>query len=90
MRRTSNSRATCSSSADLWQPEHPEAAQFLDFLNGWVRLTNVLNELSRSMGQPDYYPFVLPHVAVGKLQFIHQVIARAARARPAAAASAQS
>jgi hypothetical protein len=61
---------------DLWQPEHPEATQFLDFLNGWVRLTNMLNELSRSMGQPDYYPFVLPRVAVGKLQFIHQVIAQ--------------
>ena len=61
--------------ADLWQPEHPGAANFLDFLNGWVRLTNVLNELSRSMGQPDYYPFVLPHAAVGKLQFIHEVIA---------------
>ena len=59
---------------DLWQPEHPEAARFLDFLNGWVRLTNMLNELSRSMGQPDYYPFVLPRAAVGKLQFIHTVI----------------
>jgi hypothetical protein len=59
---------------DLWQPEHPDAAKFLDFLNGWVRLTNVLNELSRSMGQPDYYPFVLPRAAVGKLQFVHQVI----------------
>jgi len=34
----------------------------------------VLNELSRSMGQPDYYPFVLPRAAVGKLQFVHQVI----------------
>ena len=61
--------------SDLWQPEHPEAGEFLDFLNGWVRLTNVLNELSRSMGQPDYYPFVLPRVTVGKLQFIHEVIA---------------
>jgi hypothetical protein len=60
--------------ADLWQPEHRDASVFLDFLNGWVRLTNVLNELSRSMGQPDYYPFVLPRAAVGKLQFIHQVI----------------
>ncbi|HET7834489.1 MAG TPA: putative zinc-binding metallopeptidase [Variovorax sp.] len=60
--------------SDLWQPEHAEAGRFLDFLNGWVRLTNVLNELSRSMGQPDYYPFVLPRAAVGKLQFIHQVI----------------
>jgi hypothetical protein len=39
-----------------------------------VLLTNVLNELSRSMGQPDYYPFVLPRAAVGKLQFIHCVV----------------
>ncbi|MGJ7491189.1 zinc-binding metallopeptidase family protein [Variovorax sp. ZT4R33] len=60
--------------SDLWQPDHPGALKFLDFLNGWVRLTNVLNELSRSMGQPDYYPFVLPRATVGKLQFIHQVI----------------
>ena len=60
--------------ADLWQPDHPGAAKFLDFLNGWVRLTNVLNELSRSMGQSDYYPFTLPRAAVGKLQFIHQVV----------------
>ena len=59
---------------DLWQPDHPDAGQFLDFINGWVLLTNVLNELSRSMGQPDYYPFVLPRAAVGKLQFIHRVI----------------
>jgi len=59
---------------DLWQPEHPDAAKFLDFINGWVLLTNVLNELSRSMGQPDCYPFVLPRTAVGKLQFIHRVI----------------
>ena len=68
---------------DLWQPEHAGAQAFLDFLNGWVRLTNVLNELSRSMGQPDYYPFVLPHAAVGKLQFIHQLVA-AQREAPAA------
>ncbi|RZI92967.1 MAG: hypothetical protein EOP78_12210 [Variovorax sp.] len=60
--------------SDLWQPDHPDATKFLDFLNGWVRLTNVLNELSRSMGQPDYYPFVLPRATVGKLQFVHQVI----------------
>jgi len=59
---------------DLWQPGHPDAERFLEFLNGWVLLTNVLNELSRSMGQPDGYPFVLPRVAVGKLQFIHCVI----------------
>lgn len=72
---------------DLWQPEHPGAAKFLDFLNGWVLLTNVLNELSRSMGQPDYYPFVLPRVAVGKLQFIHCVITQQRDRGVSAAAS---
>jgi hypothetical protein len=41
----------------LHQPEHPEAEQFLAFLNHWTRLTTMLNEMSRSMGQPDFYPF---------------------------------
>ena len=60
--------------ADLWQPEHPNAQAFLKFLNSWVVLTQALNELTRSMGQPDFYPFVLPREAVAKLQFIHEVI----------------
>jgi len=59
---------------DLWRPDDPQAGQFLEFLNSWVRLTNVMNELSRSMGQPDAYPFVMPHAVVGKLQFIHKVV----------------
>jgi hypothetical protein len=63
--------------ADLWQPDHPDAATFLDFINGWVLLTNVLNELSRSMGQPDFYPFVLPSPVIAKLHFIHLVIQQA-------------
>ncbi|RYZ05405.1 MAG: hypothetical protein EOO24_12420 [Comamonadaceae bacterium] len=70
---------------DLWQPTHPDALKFLDFLNGWVRLTNVLNELSRSMGQPDFYPFVLPRAAVGKLQFIHQLVLEQRQRRPSSA-----
>ncbi|MDB5805987.1 MAG: hypothetical protein JWN73_3309 [Betaproteobacteria bacterium] len=68
--------------ADLWQPEHENAEAFLAFLNTWVRLTNVLNELSRAMGQPDYYPFILPHAAVGKLQFIHEVVRGASVIEP--------
>ena len=62
--------------ADLWRADLPGATLFLDFLNTWVRLTGVLNELSRSMGQHDFYPFVLPHAAVPKLQFIHELVAR--------------
>jgi hypothetical protein len=40
----------------LYSPEDP-AERFLSFLNDWIELTAVLNELSRSMGQPDFYPF---------------------------------
>jgi len=61
--------------AHLWRPDLPGAAQFLALLNAWVRLTQVMNELARSMGQPDGYPFVLPYKAVAKLQFIHETIA---------------
>jgi hypothetical protein len=69
--------------AALWQPEDPGAAAFLAFLNEWTELTAVLNEMSRSMGQPDFYPFVLPRPAVAKLQFIHLAVREAAGAPPA-------
>jgi len=58
----------------LYQPEHAQAEQFLTFINHWTRLTTMLNEMSRSMGQPDFYPFVLPREVVGKLHFIHLLV----------------
>jgi hypothetical protein len=58
----------------LYQPEHPAAQVFLDFLNQWTQLTTLLNEMSRAMGQPDFYPFVLPREVVAKLHFIHLVV----------------
>ncbi len=61
----------------LWRPDDPGAESFLGFLNAWVELTAVLNEMSRSMGQPDFYPFVLPRPAVAKLQLIHLIVAGA-------------
>lgn len=65
--------------ASLYDPDDPEGQGFLDLVNAWVALTGVLNELSRSMGQQDFYPFVLPGAVVGKLQFVHRVIRDAAR-----------
>ena len=34
----------------------------------------VLNEMARSMGQQDFYPFVMCPPVVPKLQFIHMVV----------------
>ncbi|MET0210313.1 MAG: putative zinc-binding metallopeptidase [Burkholderiaceae bacterium] len=58
----------------LWNAGMPQATSFLDLLNRWVQLTQVMNELTRSMGQADVYPFVLPYRAVSKLHFIHEIV----------------
>jgi hypothetical protein len=55
----------------------PRGDEFLTLLNGWMELTGVLNELSRSMGVADFYPFVLSVPAVRKLHLVHRVIAAA-------------
>lgn len=66
-----------------------ETNSFLQLVNMWVQLTAVMNELSRSMGQADFYPFVLSPTAVRKLFFVHRlVIDTAARGDATAAATA--
>jgi hypothetical protein len=59
----------------LFRPNDGSARQFLSFLNSWIALSAVMNELARSMGQHDLYPFALPKPAVAKLHFIHLVVA---------------
>ncbi|QTT89982.1 zinc-binding metallopeptidase family protein [Pseudomonas chlororaphis] len=61
----------------LYDPQHPGGPAFLSFVNAWIELAGMLNELSRSMGQPDFYPFILPPAVIAKLHFIHLVIQQA-------------
>ncbi|MGC3965500.1 MAG: putative zinc-binding metallopeptidase [Rhodocyclaceae bacterium] len=60
--------------ADIGEDTPAAADDFLHLLASWLRLTGVLNELSRSLGQPDFYPFVLPATVAKKLYFIHRVV----------------
>jgi hypothetical protein len=64
--------------ADCCDPDDPDAPRLLALVNSWLKLTTVLNELARSMGQPDFYPFVMSRAALAKLHFVHMVV-RAAR-----------
>ena len=48
--------------------------QFLDMVNGWSELTVAFNQVTRSMGEPDFYPFILSMTAVRKLHFIHRLV----------------
>jgi hypothetical protein len=61
---------------DVLEPAAPDAqdADFLAFVNAWVEITALLNEMSRSMGQPDFYPFVLSRPVVRKLHFVHRAV----------------
>lgn len=58
----------------LTDASEPGAAGFLQLINSWMELTGVLNELSRSMGVADFYPFVLSAPAVRKLHLVHRVV----------------
>ena len=40
----------------------------------WIPLSNALNSLNRTMGQPDLYPFILSSAVVEKLSAIHDLI----------------
>jgi hypothetical protein len=59
---------------DLYRPDEPNAGRFLRFLNAWIALSAVMNEMSRGMGSPDFYPFALPRAAVQKLHFMTVVV----------------
>jgi hypothetical protein len=47
---------------------------FQALIERWIPLTLVLNDINRSMGHGDFYPFTLPETAITKLEFVHRVI----------------
>ncbi len=62
---------------DLYDPKDPDAARVILLVNSWVQLTTVLNELARSMGQHDFYPFVMSRPVLRKMHFIQLVVKEA-------------
>ena len=55
-------------------PLNPRHQDFDAMVESWLSLTYVLNNLSRGLGLPDSYPFVLSAPVIGKLRFIHDTI----------------
>ena len=54
----------------------PSDVKFDKMIEDWRRLSLTLNELNRSMGLPDAYPFILGEQSIEKLRFIHHIIHR--------------
>jgi hypothetical protein len=51
---------------------------FEHLMASWFPLTYIHNNLNRSMGLGDGYPFVLSTPAIAKLRFVHDTIVGAA------------
>jgi hypothetical protein len=51
-----------------------KARDVATLLAAWLPVTFAVNNLNRSMGQPDLYPFVISGAAIAKLQYIHDLI----------------
>jgi hypothetical protein len=65
------------------------ARPFASVLADWRPLTVCLNQLNRSMGMRDAYPFAITERVVEKLEFVHDLCREAtARGRPAPPAAA--
>ena len=62
----------------------PYAAEDIHtIVDNWVPLALLMNNLNRSMGHPDAYPFVLTPQVIEKLGFVHRLIAAARPLTPA-------
>ena len=48
-------------------------ANFDNIISKWFPLTFAVNNLNRSMGQMDFYPFIISAPVIEKLKFIHEV-----------------
>ena len=56
------------------QPADLGQQSFDALIDAWASLAYVMNNLNRSLGQQDGYPFVLTTQVLAKLRFIHDVI----------------
>lgn len=50
-------------------------SRFRDVVNGvWIPLSTALNQMNRSMGAGDLYPFVIPEPVLDKLEFVDTLV----------------
>lgn len=59
-------------SQPLRDPYNASSARKL--IDSWIPLSLAINELNRSMGHSDFYPFIISQPVIQKLEFIHTVI----------------
>jgi len=83
MTDTLETAAACGLALQPRRPDEPalqSAAQggslrsFDRLIDDWFPLTYVLNNLNRSLGLPDGYPFVQSPAVLAKVRFVHETV----------------
>ena len=64
---------TCALPISISAPLPLADRPFAALLEDWLPLTVALNQLNRSMGMHDAYPFALTDRVVDKLAFVHRI-----------------
>jgi hypothetical protein len=65
-------------------PTRPDgSATFGEVVERWLELTYALNQINRSMGYLDLYPFVIARTVVKKLSFVDRMVRLAGASTPA-------
>ena len=58
-------------------PTRPDStASFGEVVDNWLELSYALNQINRSMGHDDLYPFVLAPKVIRKLAFVDHMVHR--------------
>jgi hypothetical protein len=83
MTDTLETAAACGLALQPLRPDEPalqstaqggSLSSFERLIDDWFPLTYVLNNLNRSLGLPDGYPFVLSPAVVDKIRFVHETV----------------
>ena len=55
----------------------PPTGEMQALIDAWLPLSYALNQINRSMGRDDLYPFVLPPKVMDKLALVHDLVTSA-------------
>jgi hypothetical protein len=70
---TAQSYAVATPAAEVRENPY-ESRDFAVLIKAWVPLTIAMNAVNRSIGNPDFYPFVLSPAISSKLEYVHKLI----------------
>jgi len=75
--RTSPSTTEVTAATD---PTRPDGSRtFGELIDHWLEMSYALNQVNRSMGRDDLYPFVLAPTVIRKLAFVDRMVRRGGR-----------